>query len=272
MAQPTNTNENCTETAQPLNTHCTGDAQSVQTHCTETAQPLKAHCKGTAQPGKTQNSKMRFLSSQELENNIYTPNPNQIIKNFAKAIWYQITDSDNDYLYIHKTLIRFDERFYRLTYRSQEKYIMSEYVYKYIRDVFLSWKVSIEIVVVAVLYIDRFTEATKIKIHRDNWRLIVFVAMMIAAKVWEEDVLWNAEMLNCFPERWLLLRDVNEMEIEFLRHIKYNLSISQSVYAWYYFELGTNGEQKCKVIKTSKERTTTLKRTQSYPNKFSPYL
>jgi len=239
-------------------------AQPTNTHelCTETAQPLKAHCTRAAQPGKI--SKMRFLSSQELENNIYTPNPNQIIKNFARAIFYQISDSDNDYLYIHKTLIRFDERFYRLTYRSQDKYIMSEYVYKFIRDVFLAWRVSIECVVVAVLYIDRFTEATKIKVHRDNWRLIVFIAMMIAAKVWEEDVLWNAEMLNCFPERWLLLRDVNELEIEFLRHIKYNLSLSQSVYAWYYFELGTNGDQKCKVINTKelKERST-LKRTQS---------
>jgi len=254
--------------AQPLNT---GTVQPVNTgtHCTGTGT-------GTAQPVKT-NGKMKFLSTQELENNIYTPNPNQIIRNFAKAIWYQITDSENDYLYIHKTLIRFDERFYRLTYRSQEKYILSEYVYKFIRDIFLSWRVSIEIVVVAVLYIDRFTEATKIKMHRDNWRLIVFVAMMIAAKVWEEDVMWNAEMLNCFPERWLLLRDVNEMEIEFLRHIKYNLSLSQSIYAWYYFELGTNGDQKpCKVISTSskglKERSTTLKRTQSYPNKLAPYL
>jgi hypothetical protein len=53
--------------------------------------------------------------------------------------------------------------------------------------------------------------------------------------VWEEDAVWNADFIDVFPN--LTVRDVNLLERTWLDLLQYNVQLSASHYAKYYFEL-----------------------------------
>ena len=53
--------------------------------------------------------------------------------------------------------------------------------------------------------------------------------------VWEEDAVWNADFIDVFPN--LTVRDLNLLERTWLDLLQYNVEVSASQYAKYYFEL-----------------------------------
>ena len=61
--------------------------------------------------------------------------------------------------------------------------------------------------------------------------------MVVAQKVWDDKSLLNVDFsLICSNYS---LQDINQLEKKFLEMIQYNVSISASLYASYYFELRT---------------------------------
>jgi hypothetical protein len=53
--------------------------------------------------------------------------------------------------------------------------------------------------------------------------------------VWEEDAVWNADFLDLFPS--LIIADLNMLELYWLDSIQFNVTVTASQYAKYYFEL-----------------------------------
>eukprot|EP01133_Synstelium_polycarpum_P010923 gene10923-12730_t len=62
-------------------------------------------------------------------------------------------------------------------------------------------------------------------------------ALILASKVWEDQSVWNVDFLPVFDN--LTATDLNNLERQFLSLIQYNVSLTASVYAKYYFELRT---------------------------------
>ena len=61
--------------------------------------------------------------------------------------------------------------------------------------------------------------------------------MIVAQKVWDDKSLLNVDFsLICSAYS---LKDINKLEKQFLELVQYNVSISASLYASYYFELRT---------------------------------
>ncbi len=63
------------------------------------------------------------------------------------------------------------------------------------------------------------------------------VQLLIAQQVWEDQSVWNVDFLPVFDN--LTAQDLNKLERQFLALLQYNVSLTASLYAKYYFELRT---------------------------------
>jgi len=87
------------------------------------------------------------------------------------------------------------------------------------------------------VYIDRLLEVTQLTFHDGNWRIIVFISLLLASKVWAEHAVWNEDFVKIFSDMWLSIKDIYRIEREFLKYLSFDLNIKPSVYSRYYFEL-----------------------------------
>jgi len=111
---------------------------------------------------------------------------------------------------------------------------------QFLTKIFDSCEIPAECGVTAVTYVDRLFHSTGVRFNINNWRPIVFTAIHLASKVWEDVNVWNADYIDSFPE--LEIKTINQLEREFLKMIGFNLDISASVYAEYYFKLRSLAE------------------------------
>ena len=90
---------------------------------------------------------------------------------------------------------------------------------------------------ISLLYIERLRSLTGLHLLMSNWQPILLAAMVVAQKVWDDKSLLNVDFsLICSAYS---LQDINVLEKQFLEMLQYNVSISASLYASYYFELRT---------------------------------
>merc|ERR1712196_622624 len=84
---------------------------------------------------------------------------------------------------------------------------------------------------------ERLRSITGFHLLMSNWQPILLAAMIVAQKVWDDKSLLNVDFsMICSA---YTLKDINQLEKQFLEMIQYNVSISASLYASYYFELRT---------------------------------
>jgi len=72
-----------------------------------------------------------------------------------------------------------------------------------------------------------------IEVRYLNWKPLVFIGVLQASKFWEDLNFWNVDFLGVGQS--YTLEGINQMESEFLALCQYNLFVSASLYARYYF-------------------------------------
>lgn len=93
-----------------------------------------------------------------------------------------------------------------------------------------------------LVYVERLMEMQGVELMPNNWRPIMLCGLLLASKVWQDLSTWNVEFASINPE--FSLRSLNRLERMFLKCLRYNLYISGSVYARYYFALRSLTEKK----------------------------
>lgn len=78
-------------------------------------------------------------------------------------------------------------------------------------------------------------ETRSLSLTRRNWLPIVSTSLLTASKVYDDHSSFNAEFAAILPI--FTLRQINDMERVFLTTLSYELYISSSVYAQYYYGL-----------------------------------
>ena len=84
-----------------------------------------------------------------------------------------------------------------------------------------------------LIYIERLMTIGGIEIRFMNWKPLVFIGVLLASKFWEDLNFWNVDFLGVGQS--YTLEGINLMESEFLGLCEYNLFVSASLYARYYF-------------------------------------
>merc|ERR1712127_1176278 len=102
-------------------------------------------------------------------------------------------------------------------------------------QLFNSVQLSSERSIICLIYVERLMENAKVPVMANTWRPIVMCGLLLASKVWQDWSSWNIEFANVYPQ--FSLDSINRLELSFLKFIKWDLYISSSLYAKYYFAL-----------------------------------
>jgi len=180
-----------------------------------------------------------YINSDTLE----TPNREYMIKALAKSIHYTVGIHTAEKAAAVATVVNkeyeiFSEKKYPLTTKKRnfnQLPILEEMVY-FVKYWFFKQVLSSQVGIMALHYIDLLIQKTDLYITTLNWRRVLLTALLISDKMWEEDIVCNADYLNdAYP--LLTLEDLNGMERKFLKALEFKLLLKSSVYAEYYFEL-----------------------------------
>jgi hypothetical protein len=68
-----------------------------------------------------------------------------------------------------------------------------------------------------------------------NWRVLVFIALILANKIWDDESFENENFSKAFPQ--FSTSEINQLESVFLKVIDYELYIKSSDDAKYYYIL-----------------------------------
>jgi len=112
-----------------------------------------------------------------------------------------------------------------------------ETIYYTIRSVYDCARFPSECLIVSLVYMERLIAFSQVPILVTSWRPILLAALILAQKVWDDRSLHNVDFSTFCP--MFTLKEINHLEMKFLELIDYDVSISSSLYASYYFQLRT---------------------------------
>mmetsp|Transcript_1294 Transcript_1294/g.1737 ORF Transcript_1294/g.1737 Transcript_1294/m.1737 type:complete len:598 (-) Transcript_1294:2-1795(-) len=119
---------------------------------------------------------------------------------------------------------------------------MEDEIYDFAHRLFKSVQLSSECSIVCLIYVERLMEVARVPLMASTWRPIVMCGLLLASKVWQDLSSWNIEFASVYPQ--FSPEAINRLEILFLRQVKWDLYISSSLYAKYYFALRSLLEKK----------------------------
>jgi hypothetical protein len=108
-------------------------------------------------------------------------------------------------------------------------------IYDFAHQLFKKVQLSSECSIVCLIYVEKLMADAKVPLVAETWRPIFLCGLLLASKVWQDLSSWNIEFVSVYPQ--FSLDAINRLELLFLKHIKWDLYISQSLYAKYYFAL-----------------------------------
>jgi len=101
--------------------------------------------------------------------------------------------------------------------------------------IFSRLRLNVQCAIVGLLYCERLMSQKKISMTERNWKPILLVCLLESSKMWDDLASWNVEFSELFP--CLGIKAINHLEKMFLNEMSYNLFVSGSMYAKYYFAL-----------------------------------
>jgi hypothetical protein len=132
-------------------------------------------------------------------------------------------------------------------------------IYRYMRNLFNAAQLSSECAIITLVYLERLLGCADVSIGPLTWRRIILGAILLASKVWDDQAVWNLDFCQILKD--ISIEDMlvklfalvykrpsnlqcssthrNELERHFLEFIQFNINVSSSVYAKYYFDLRT---------------------------------
>lgn len=115
----------------------------------------------------------------------------------------------------------------------EAKMCSPEDIMKFIKRIFVDLQLAIECILIMLIYIERLMTIGGVEVRLMNWKPLVFMGILLASKFWEDLNFWNVDFLGVGQH--YSLEGINQMENEFLALCHYNLFVSASLYARYYF-------------------------------------
>jgi hypothetical protein len=108
-------------------------------------------------------------------------------------------------------------------------------VHEFIETLFVKAQLSAECSIVCLIYVERLMEMGKVPLMYKSWRPLILCGLLLASKVWQDLGSWNVEIAEIYPQ--FTLQAINRLERQFCEALSWNLYISSSLYAKYYFAL-----------------------------------
>jgi len=102
-------------------------------------------------------------------------------------------------------------------------------VSQFVAEIMQIFQMQPQVSIIAVVYLDRFSEQSGIAFSADNWRRLIFTSLILASKVWDE-MPFDTEELAQISEMYSL-DELSALERVFLQALEFNLSVHDTEYA-----------------------------------------
>ncbi|KAM6156457.1 cyclin-Y-like protein 1 [Erethizon dorsatum] len=163
------------------------------------------------------------------------PNCRKMVQCVTLAVYYHIKNRDGN-----RSLDIFDERLHPITREKlPEEYFEHDpehkSIYRFVATIFKAAWFPAKCAIITLVYIERLVSHAEIDICPANWKRIVLGAILLACKVWHDEIVWNIAFCRILKD--ISLKDINELERHYLNLLKFNCNVSGSVFARYYFDL-----------------------------------
>jgi hypothetical protein len=94
-------------------------------------------------------------------------------------------------------------------------------------------KMEKEVIIISLIYIERFIFNTGLLLNSRNWRRLLFTCMLVASKIWDDDSFENNHFAQVFPH--LKIGEINLLERTLLELMNYKVYVKCSEYFKYFF-------------------------------------
>ena len=102
----------------------------------------------------------------------------------------------------------------------------------FMRKIFDKMQLATECIIVTLIYLEKVMINGGIEMRYCNWKPLLFTAILLASKFWEDINFWNVDYVDAL--NLYNLKSINRMESEFVSLCEYNLFVSADLYAQYY--------------------------------------
>jgi hypothetical protein len=92
----------------------------------------------------------------------------------------------------------------------------------------------------SLIYVEQLIKKTQggIRPRAGNWRSLIFSCMILSSKVWDDLSMWNVDFSQSCPKGVsFTLQRINDLEINILKALAFQVKVPASEYAKYYFLL-----------------------------------
>ena len=148
-----------------------------------------------------------------------------------------INTMDKFKTYLLKQAEVFDDDFiYSAMHIPTRKYVPPpdpQVIFEFCANIMILTKMEKEVIIITLLYLERFIFNTGLLLTSRNWRRIIFTTMAIASKIWDDDSFENNHFAQVFKH--LSIGEINLLERTFLDMINYKVYVKCSEYFKYFF-------------------------------------
>lgn len=113
-------------------------------------------------------------------------------------------------------------------------------VTKFYRDIFLKAQMESDCIIMSLIYVERLIKRTRgsLRPRAANWRSLIFSCMILSSKVWDDLSMWNVDFSQSCPKGVSFpLQRINDLEVNILKALGFQVKVPASEYAKYYFLL-----------------------------------
>ena len=108
-------------------------------------------------------------------------------------------------------------------------------IFEFCANIMLLTKMEKEVIIVALIYIERLIFNTGLLLTSRNWRKLIFTALIISSKIWDDDSLENIHFSQIFSH--LKIGEINLLERNFMEMINYKVFVKFSEFMKYYLSV-----------------------------------
>lgn len=107
----------------------------------------------------------------------------------------------------------------------------------FLLELLRAYRLPAEVAVIALVYLDRFSERSGEAVTKENWQRLTLIALITASKAWDEDSFDNAEFAQV--SRGYDVSDINAFERVFLQCLGYDIVVTGAMYNKTHFLMET---------------------------------
>eukprot|EP00792_Barthelona_sp_PAP020_P010235 TRINITY_DN354_c0_g1_i1.p1 TRINITY_DN354_c0_g1~~TRINITY_DN354_c0_g1_i1.p1 ORF type:complete len:265 (+),score=56.72 TRINITY_DN354_c0_g1_i1:200-994(+) len=108
-------------------------------------------------------------------------------------------------------------------------------IYNFLNVMIYRTRLAHEPTIALLAYVDRLIEKTGLVLCNNNWKLVIFICLVLSQKVFDDLCYDNNDYRKLLPG--VTLKQMNDLEIITLKLLDYDVLVSNSLYTKYYIHL-----------------------------------